>query len=177
MKFIKLGLFVASLLILTGCAAPTAPPVAELGQLQFNKLDPCQLLTTEQQHALGASQVRPANYEPGGSNCAWASDNSEAGDGWAANLEYGQPFPTTLGTTVPTRSFQLAGFSVLEGANPSFKPNTSCFQTIRIAPNQTLVASYDVVLANAAVDHQKICEINTQFSKMLIDNLRALAGR
>lgn len=188
MNRVLVGSVAALLLIVVvgGCAAPaddTAPagpptspaPAAAAAPPQFAKIDPCRLLTAAQQNEFDIFRPSGPQYETGGSYCGWGSYDINVNGNWVAKLQFGQPFPANLSTPGPTRKLQISGYQVLEGSNPSFTPTTSCVQYVNVAPNNTLIASYDAGKL-AGVDHQMACATATRFSTMLIGNLNALLG-
>jgi hypothetical protein len=183
------------LLMMSACAAPIAgnhntpaatstparpsipPQAAQPAQVPFNKVNPCQLLTTDQLNTLDAYKVLSyPQQEPGDSTCAWSSNKTAVNGSWIADLTFDQPFPTTLDSPAPVQHLQIEGYPVLEGSNSSSTPDASCVQVIDIAPNQTLMASYVIGGTIAGLNHRKACENATQFSTMVINNLRALTG-
>jgi hypothetical protein len=159
-------------------AQPSNPPqAAPPAPVPFDKINPCQLLTTDQQNTLDVFEISSNPlYETGGSRCGWGS-NSTAVDGtWIARLAFDQPFPTTLDSPAPVQHLQIESYPALEGSSSASTPDVSCVQVINIAPNQTLLISYAISGTIAGLNHQKACENATQFSTMVIDNLRALTG-
>jgi Protein of unknown function (DUF3558) len=184
------------LLTMSACAAPTGHPIqnnptatsipaqpsdppqaAQPAHVPFDKINPCQLLTTDQQNTLDVFKV-PSDplYETGGSRCGWGSNSTAVNGVWIARLAFDQPFPTTLDSPAPVQRVQIDSYPVLEGSNSASTPDASCVQVINIAPNQTLLISYDLYGTIAGLNHRKACENATQFSTMVIDNLRALTG-
>jgi hypothetical protein len=190
----------ALLLALASCAAPhtsaptapstsaTLPPQSAASTnspvqtrpdaLRLDGIDPCQLLTADQQGALKIHMVGESSRSPvpGILQCSWAANSFDRSDMWLAQVEVNRGLSSTLISGTSVEAVQIDGFHALQGSTPGKDGSTDCAQFIDIAQGQTLAAIYDNEGSTPGTSHQLACKVATTFSTMMIQNLRAHSG-
>jgi hypothetical protein len=164
---------------LSETAVPTSssyPP--RPAELRLDGVDPCKLLTPDQQNALGVYPVhRDQNvYGPGSFACGWTSGGYGPTNGWVADTGVNIPVNPPSSYPVPVQVLQIDGFTVIQGYSPDGNGTSDCTHIVDVAPGQSLLLGYDDNKRTPGMTHRLACQNVTKLTTYAIQNLRTLAG-
>jgi hypothetical protein len=174
------ALLVMGCAVLTGCGpAAAAPPAAASSTQPFpprpvalpvTGLDPCTLLSTDEQHTLGVSTAT-GGYT-GDPTCVWSSTGGPPVDSWRFQLNSGYGAAAGLAVAGAVRG-TVDGFGAVftEGLDHG----TSCEVWVDVAPGQSLSSLYSNPDGNRrGMSHQQACRLGAQGAELLLSTLARL---
>jgi hypothetical protein len=140
-------------------------------------VDPCALLTADQQAQLGVIKVgrEDSSDELGSPACQWAN-HAKPDNGWVARLVTRRGAEYAMGSTTGAQVVAVSGFSAVQTSSPYGDPKTHCILVVDVAQGQSLWVQYDNIAGDyPGISHEVACELDRRAAELMVRNLRSLA--
>jgi len=175
-------------LLLAGCGlaaepTPSQAPVATApnGQslparpreIRLDGLDPCRLLTAEQQRRLNPDQPPTANYGDRGPSCQWGRGFTEPREGYLVRLRTNLGADQALAGPPGVRVVSVAGFGAVETFGQPADPDRTCILAIDVADGQSVDVLYDYTGKALPINRALACQRAATAADLVMQTLLA----
>lgn len=168
-----------------GAPAPaSAPPIGgttsalppRARDLPLARIDPCRLLTADQQASLGVSDPsRGTSPEEGDvPSCQWDRLLSEPRDAYLARLFIARGAAWALDSATGASVTEVAGFPTVRTTGPRGLPERHCFLYVDVAEEQTLFVGYQYEGRTEPMTTDLACDKARTAAELMLETLETL---
>lgn len=156
-------------------ASPGASLPPRPRELPLSGIDPCALLTTDQQADIGVADPTPGTSpELGTPLCQWDRFPAEPQDAYLVNLLTAQGASYALGSATGASITEVAGFAAVSTTGSRALPGRNCLLFIDVAEGQTLNVAYQYEGRTEPMTTEIACDKARTAAELMLETLQTL---